>query len=148
LSGDTTKPVISRGVPISRVIEDGALIAWAMNGKDLPWVHGYPLRLVIGGAPGSACGKWLTRIAIRNQMHDGPKMGGHAYRSPCGPLAPGEPSDNYCVLDSIRWMQRNQGLGALGSTEEPIVSYLAKHYPVPKTAPWRRPPLPAHLMPK
>ena len=51
-------------------------------------------------------------------------------------------------IDSIRWMQRNQGLGALGSTEEPIVSYLAKHYPVPKTAPWRRPPLPAHLMPK
>jgi len=51
-------------------------------------------------------------------------------------------------IDSIRWMQRNRGLGALGSTEEPIVSYLAKHYPVHKTAPWRRPPLPAHLMPK
>ncbi|MGH2376038.1 MAG: molybdopterin-dependent oxidoreductase, partial [bacterium] len=69
LSGDMTKPVISRGVPISRALEDGALIAWGMNGKDLPWVHGYPLRLVVGGAPGSACGKWLTRIAIRNQVH-------------------------------------------------------------------------------
>jgi hypothetical protein len=41
----------------------------------------------------------------------------------------------------------NQGLGTLGSTEEPIVSYLAKHYPVPKTAPWRRPPLPAYRCP-
>ena len=38
-------------------------------------------------------------------------------------------------IDSIRWMQRNQGLAALGSTEEPIVSYLAKHYPVPKPLP-------------
>jgi sulfite oxidase len=101
LSGDLTKPVISRGVPISRALEDGALIAWAMNGKDLPWVHGYPLRLVVGGAPGSASGKWLTRIAIRNQVHDGPKMGGHDYRLPCEPLAPGEPSDNYCVLEQM-----------------------------------------------
>ncbi|MGH2376253.1 MAG: hypothetical protein ACRDIC_22660 [bacterium] len=51
-------------------------------------------------------------------------------------------------IDSIRWMQRNQGLTDLGATEEPILSYLAKNYPVPKTAPWRRPPLRAHLMPK
>ncbi len=64
-------------------------------------MHGYPLRLVVGGAPGSACGKWLTHIAIRNQVHDGPKMGGYDYRLPCEPLAPGEPSDNYCVLEEM-----------------------------------------------
>jgi mono/diheme cytochrome c family protein len=51
-------------------------------------------------------------------------------------------------IESIRWMQRNQGLWDLGPTEEPIVNYLAKHYPVPKSAASRRPPLPAHLMPK
>ena len=51
-------------------------------------------------------------------------------------------------MDTIRWMQRNQGLWDLGPTEEPILDYLAKNYPVPKTAPWRRPPLPANLMPK
>lgn len=51
-------------------------------------------------------------------------------------------------IESIRWMQRNQGLWDLGPTEEPIVNYLAKNYPVPKSAMSRRPPLPAHLMPK
>ncbi|MGH8729092.1 MAG: sulfite oxidase [Burkholderiales bacterium] len=101
LSGDTDKPVISRGVPIARALEDGALIAWQINGQDLPVVHGYPLRLVIGGAPGSTCGKWLNRIAIRNKVHDGPKMGGHDYRLPCEPLAPGEKSDNYCILEKM-----------------------------------------------
>ena len=101
LSGDTEKPVISRGVPIQRALEDGALIAWAINGQELPAVHGYPLRLVIGGAPGSTCGKWLNRIAIRNKVHDGPKMGGHDYRLPCEPIAPGEKSDNYCILEKM-----------------------------------------------
>jgi sulfite oxidase len=101
LSGDTEKPVISRGVPIARALEDGALVAWGVNGKDLPLVHGYPLRLVIGGVPGSACGKWLNRISIRNKVHDGPKMGGHDYRLPCEPIAPGEKSDNYCILEKM-----------------------------------------------
>lgn len=101
LSGDTAKPVISRGVPIERALEDGALIAWQINGEDLPVVHGYPLRLVIGGVPGSVCGKWLNRIAIRNKVHDGPKMGGTDYRLPCEPIAPGEKTDNYCVLEKM-----------------------------------------------
>lgn len=101
LSGDTSKPVISRGVPISRALEDGALLAWAINGEEIPLVHGFPLRLVIGGAPGSVSGKWLNRIAIRNKVHDGPKMGGHDYRLPCEPLAPGDKSDNHCILERM-----------------------------------------------
>lgn len=101
LSGDTSKPVISRGVPIARALEDGALIAWAMNGEAIPLIHGYPLRLVVGGAPGSVCGKWLYRVAVRNKVHDGPKMGGQDYRQPCQPIAPGEASENYCILETM-----------------------------------------------
>lgn len=50
-------------------------------------------------------------------------------------------------LESIRWMQRNHGLWDLGATQDEILGYLEKNYPVPKIA-LRRPPLPAHLMPK
>lgn len=89
LSGDPEKVVISRGVPIKKALEDEALIAWAINGEDLPEMNGYPLRLVFGGWPGSTSGKWLDRIVVRNKVHDGPKMGGMSYRIPKYPVAPG-----------------------------------------------------------
>jgi sulfite oxidase len=89
LSGDPDKVVISRGVPIKKAMEEEALIAWAINGEDLPIMNGYPLRLVFGGWPGSTSGKWLSKIMVRNKIHDGPKMGGMSYRIPKYPVAPG-----------------------------------------------------------
>ena len=81
--------MISRGVPISKALEDESLIAWAVNGEDIPVMNGYPLRLVIGGWPASVSGKWLTRISIRDKVHDGPKMEGQSYRVPRYSVAPG-----------------------------------------------------------
>jgi len=89
ISGDPEKVVISRGVPIEKAMEPEALIAWAMNGEDIPALHGFPLRLVIPGYPGSVSQKYLTRIWIRDKEHDGPKMGGYSYRMPKYPVAPG-----------------------------------------------------------
>ena len=90
LSGDTSKEPISRGVPIAKALQDETLIAFKMNGKDIPLVHGYPLRLVCGGWPASTSGKWINRISIRDKEHDGAKMKGMAYRVPKNPVAPGE----------------------------------------------------------
>lgn len=89
ISGDPEKVVISRGVPIDKAMEPEAMIAWAMNGEDIPALHGFPLRLVIPGYPGSVSQKFLTRIWVRDQVHDGPKMGGYFYRMPKYPVAPG-----------------------------------------------------------
>ena len=103
ISGKPDKIPISRGVPIEKALEEESLIAWAMNGKDLPWLNGYPLRLVFGGWPASCSGKWLYRIDIRNQVHDGPKMGGTSYRVPCIPVAPGSKVEdkNMCIIQSM-----------------------------------------------
>lgn len=103
LSGDADKVVISRGVPIAKALEDESLIAWAINGEDLPLMNGYPLRLMFGGWPGSTSGKWLYKISIRNKVHDGPKMGGGSYRVPCEPVAPGTkvPDENMCIIESM-----------------------------------------------
>jgi DMSO/TMAO reductase YedYZ molybdopterin-dependent catalytic subunit len=60
-------------VPVEKALEDESLIAWAMNGEDIPAMNGYPLRLVIAGWPGSVAGKWLKKIVVRNQVHDGAK---------------------------------------------------------------------------
>jgi DMSO/TMAO reductase YedYZ molybdopterin-dependent catalytic subunit len=49
LSGDPGKPVISRGVPIAKAMDDESLLVWGMNGAELPLAHGYPLRLVFSG---------------------------------------------------------------------------------------------------
>lgn len=89
LSGDKTKATISRGVPLSKALEDETLIAWAMNGKDIPLLHGHPLRLVIGGWPASVSGKWLSKILVRNKVHDGEKMSGQSYKIPKFPMEPG-----------------------------------------------------------
>ena len=103
ISGDPTKVPISRGVPIKKAIEDETLIAWAMNGEDIPLLNGYPLRLICGGWPASTCGKWLEKIIIRNKVHDGPKMNGYAYRVPCNPVAPGAkvPESDMCIIESM-----------------------------------------------
>ncbi len=101
LSGDPRQVVISRGVPIAKALHPDSLIAWAINGQELPLIHGRPIRLVFGGYPGSASGKWLQRIVLRNKVHDGAKMGGHDYRLPCAPLAPGEDSKDYCIIEAM-----------------------------------------------
>ena len=46
-SGDTSKPALSRGVPVAKLMDDSNLLAWAINGEPLPLAHGFPLRLVI-----------------------------------------------------------------------------------------------------
>jgi DMSO/TMAO reductase YedYZ molybdopterin-dependent catalytic subunit len=102
-SGDPTKVPISRGVPLAKALEKESLLAWAMNGEDIPHMNGYPLRLVCGGWPASVSGKWLKKIVIRNQVHDGPKMTGTSYRVPCKPVAPGSevPEDQMCIIESM-----------------------------------------------
>ncbi len=103
LSGDLTKFPISRGVPLQKALEDESLIAWAMNGRPLAPLHGYPVRLVCAGWSGSVSGKWLTRILVRDRVHDGAKMGGQSYRVPCEPVAPGSTvaDEDMCIIGSM-----------------------------------------------
>ncbi|WP_411817290.1 sulfite oxidase [Hyphococcus sp. DH-69] len=89
LSGDPEKTPISRGIPIEKALEPHTIIAFAMNGGDIPLLNGHPLRVIAPGWPGSCSQKWLTRIWVRDQVHDGPKMTGQSYRVPRFPVAPG-----------------------------------------------------------
>ncbi|MGY0577756.1 MAG: sulfite oxidase [Paraglaciecola chathamensis] len=103
ISGDPSKEAISRGVPINKALEEENLIAWAMNDADIPLMNGHPLRLVIGGWPASTSGKWLERIVIRDQVHDGAKMAAPAYRVPCEPVAPGSKvaDEDMCIIHAM-----------------------------------------------
>lgn len=103
LTGNPEKVVISRGVPMSKAMQEETLIAFEMNGEPIPVAHGFPLRLVAGGWPASVSGKWLNRIAVRNKVHDGPKMEAPSYRVPCKPVAPGDKvkDEDMCIIESM-----------------------------------------------
>jgi len=103
LSRNPEKEPISRGAPMVKVMQEETLLAFQMNGEDIPLAHGYPLRLVAGGWPASVSGKWVNRISIRNKEHDGAKMAGTSYRVPSKPVAPGEKvaDKDMCIIESM-----------------------------------------------
>lgn len=103
LSGDASKLPISRGVPIEKAMTDNILIAFEMNGNALHPSNGAPLRLVVPGWPGSCSQKWLTRIELRDVVHDGPKMTGSSYKVPGNPVAPGDevPDEAYEIIERM-----------------------------------------------
>jgi DMSO/TMAO reductase YedYZ molybdopterin-dependent catalytic subunit len=103
LSGDASRVALSRGVPMKKLMDENNLIVWAMNGKPLENIHGFPVRLVIPGWPGSVSSKWLTRIWIRDKRHDGQGMGGFSYSVAIKPMVPGDKGDpaNFKDLESM-----------------------------------------------
>ena len=53
-----------RSLSVAQLGEVGALLAYVMNGEELPADHGYPLRLVVPGWYGVASVKWLTGVQL------------------------------------------------------------------------------------
>jgi DMSO/TMAO reductase YedYZ molybdopterin-dependent catalytic subunit len=56
----------ARSLPRDKALQPEVLIAYQMNGRELPLDHGYPVRAVVPGHYGMASVKWLTQIrAVR-----------------------------------------------------------------------------------
>src|ERR1700722_6947666 len=56
----------SRSIPRDKAMQPEVLIAYQMNGRELPLDHGYPVRGIVPGHYGMASVKWLTHIqAVR-----------------------------------------------------------------------------------
>jgi DMSO/TMAO reductase YedYZ molybdopterin-dependent catalytic subunit len=60
-----------RSLPVPAALWAGALLAYEMNGAELPPAHGYPLRLVVPGWYAVASVKWLTSIEVIGRPFDG-----------------------------------------------------------------------------
>lgn len=93
----------SRGIPIDKAMDEHTIIAFAMNDKDIPAYHGYPVRLVVPGWIGSCSQKWLNRIWVRNQVHDSSKMLKHSYRVPPFPVSPGDKGPDVEWVIATSW---------------------------------------------
>src|SRR5713101_3146405 len=60
----------SRSVRLDKALDD-VLIAYLMNGVDLPHDHGFPVRAIVPGHYGMASVKWLTHIRVLEEQFQG-----------------------------------------------------------------------------
>jgi DMSO/TMAO reductase YedYZ molybdopterin-dependent catalytic subunit len=60
----------SRSIPLEKAERD-VLLAYRMNGKDLPAEHGFPVRAIVPGWYAMASIKWLKRIIVSEEKFTG-----------------------------------------------------------------------------
>lgn len=58
-------------LPLNEVLAVDPLLAWRMNGAEIPQRHGYPMRVLIPGRYGEENPKWLTRIELTDHFVGG-----------------------------------------------------------------------------
>jgi DMSO/TMAO reductase YedYZ molybdopterin-dependent catalytic subunit len=72
---DPPKPAgaihFARSLPLAKALRPETLLAYKMNGADLPVSHGFPIRAVVPGWYGVASVKWLTRILVVDKPYQG-----------------------------------------------------------------------------
>jgi len=74
-----TDPIhFERSLPIDEIRASDAILAYAMNGVDLPIEHGYPLRAIVPRWYALASVKWLSEIEVVNRPFSGHYQG-HEY---------------------------------------------------------------------
>ncbi|KAH7119753.1 Oxidoreductase, molybdopterin-binding domain-containing protein [Dendryphion nanum] len=70
-------------VPMYKVKVNEVLLAWEMNGKPLPKIHGYPLRVVVAGYIGARSCKWVYRMSVISDASISPvQMKEYIYYTP------------------------------------------------------------------
>lgn len=84
-----TVPLFVRSIPLEKALHPDTILAYEMNGRPLPLLHGAPLRVVTPGWMADSCIKWLTDITVQQDEAQGYYMQ-TAYRYPTRPVTPGE----------------------------------------------------------
>ena len=86
-------PDFVKALDIDQARNGEVMLAYSMNGQDLPFLNGFPLRLVVPGYYGTYWVKHLNEITVIDTVFDGFWMKG-AYRIPdndCNCTEPGTP---------------------------------------------------------
>lgn len=51
-------------ISLTKAMDPTTLVAYEMNGTPLPFIHGYPVRIIVPGLFGEKSVKWVTRIEL------------------------------------------------------------------------------------
>jgi DMSO/TMAO reductase YedYZ molybdopterin-dependent catalytic subunit len=84
-------PDFVKALDVDQALDGEILLAYEMNGEDLPWLNGYPLRLIVPGHYGTYWVKHVNEIAVIDETFKGFWMD-PGYRIPaneCGCVEPG-----------------------------------------------------------
>jgi len=84
-------PDFVKALDVEQALDPDILLAYEMNGEPLPWLNGFPLRLVVPGHYGTYWVKHLHEISVVDETFKGFWMD-PAYRIPdteCAAIAPG-----------------------------------------------------------
>ena len=89
-----TTPDFRKALEIDHALSAEPLLAWSMNGADLPFLNGYPIRLVVPGYFGTYWVKHLSEIEVIDRPFEGHDafFMTRAYRVPdndCACVSPG-----------------------------------------------------------
>jgi DMSO/TMAO reductase YedYZ molybdopterin-dependent catalytic subunit len=94
----------AKSLAVDHAADGEVLLAWAMNGEPLPFLNGFPLRLVVPGWFGTYWVKHLERITVLDRPFDGYFMA-KTYRMPdneCGCVEPGTKADKTVPITRLR----------------------------------------------
>ena len=84
-------PAFVKALDLDHALDGEVMVAYAMNGEDLPWLNGFPVRLVVPGRYGTYWLKHLTRITVLDAPLDNFWMK-TAYRIPRTPAPASNPA--------------------------------------------------------
>ncbi|HIG64475.1 MAG TPA: oxidase [Methyloprofundus sp.] len=99
-------PDFRKALDIEHALSAEPLLAWAMNDEDLPFLNGYPLKLIVPGYFGTYWVKHLSDIVVLDHAfkgHDAYFMN-KAYRVPdndCMCVAPGTAADKTRPISTL-----------------------------------------------
>ena len=85
-------PAFIKALDLDHALDGDVMVAYAMNGEDLPWLNGFPLRLVVPGFYGTYWIKHLAQVTVLNKPLDNFWMA-KSYRIPknaCACVEPGK----------------------------------------------------------
>lgn len=97
-------PDFAKALDIDHARDGEVMIAYAMNGEDLPWLNGFPVRLVVPGWYGTYWVKHLNEITVLDKPLDTFWMK-TAYRIPdndCACTEPGKPAEKTVPINRFK----------------------------------------------
>ena len=97
-------PDFGKALEIDHALNGEVMLAWGMNGEDLPILNGYPIRLIVPGYFGTYWVKHVTEIRVLDQTYDGYWLQ-TGYRVPdndCECLAPGTEPDRLKPVGQLK----------------------------------------------
>jgi hypothetical protein len=94
-------PKFQRTITVEKAMDPDTLLAYEMNGAELPQEHGFPVRVIVPGWASDSWVKWLRHVQVLDHEFEGFWMK-TAYRHPTHAVTPGasvDPAEMVPVTD-------------------------------------------------